>query len=68
MIRIKSQMPVFEYNKTIIELESCPPSGFQKLVIDGVEYEPQTVYGLRPGYYYGIEAKGDFVGKEVNFK
>lgn len=50
----------------VLFLEADTPLiNYRKLVIDGKEYEPVIVYDLPQSI--AIEAKGDFVGKEIEF-
>lgn len=64
MIRILDQLEAGRYTVLFLEAET-PLINYSKIVIDEREYKPVTVYDLPQSI--AIEAKGDFVGKEIKF-
>ncbi len=64
MIKIIKQLDAGKY--TVLCLNApVPNTNFRKLSIDEKEYESVIVYDLPESI--AIEAKGDFVGKEIIF-
>lgn len=64
MIKVDKQLQAGKYTVLLLDSE-IPHIRFSKLVIDGKEYKPETVYDLENSI--GIPATGDFEGKEVKF-
>lgn len=64
MIKVDKQLQAGKYTVLLLDSE-IPPIRFSKLVIDGEEYKPETVYDLENSI--GVAATGDFEGKEVKF-
>lgn len=61
---IQGQLDAGKYTVLILDVESSHIR-YNKLVIDGKEYKPVIVYDLPKSV--AIEAKGNFVGKEIEF-
>lgn len=61
---IRGQLDAGKYTVLILDVETSRIR-YRKLMIDGKEYEPVIVYDLPQSV--AIEAKGDFVGKEIKF-
>lgn len=64
MIKVDKQLQAGKYTVLLLDSE-IPHIRFSKLVIDGEEYKPETVYDLENSI--GVAATGDFEGKEVKF-
>lgn len=64
MIKVDKQLEAGKYTVLLLNSE-IPRTKFSKLVIDGKEYKPETVYDLDNSI--GVAATGDFEGKEVKF-
>lgn len=61
---IQGQLDAGKYTVLILDVETSHIR-YRKLMIDGKEYEPVIVYDLPQSI--AIEAKGNFVGKEIKF-
>lgn len=64
MIKVDKQLQAGKYTVLLLDSE-IPHIRFSKLVIDGEEFKPETVYDLENSI--GVAATGDFEGKEVKF-
>lgn len=64
MIKVNKQLEVGNYSVLMLDSE-IPHTKFSKLLINGKEYKPEIVYGLKNSI--GVAASGDFEGKEIQF-
>lgn len=64
MIKVEKQIDAGKFTLLILD-SPVPDSNFQKVSIDGKEYETEIAYDLRNSI--GIPGKGDFEGKNVQF-
>ena len=69
MIKVEKQYSLPSKNppRTLLCFDTTiPRRAFSKLVIDGQEYKPIIAFHMDDAY--AVDADGDFVGKEVEFK
>lgn len=63
MSKIVDEFEISEY--TVLRLDKMPESEYYKFRIEGREFEPVPIYDMPK--CIAIEAKGNFVGKTVEF-